>query len=127
MALLKPLSTIECCDGSRGVSLNYAPPSPPHDTERVSSRKALRQVLFLLVSGTCMRGPCLLSICPAAKPVAFLFNLFVPTVPTFAVRETASLGIMGAPRVPPLNPSESIVLKDEMMYEQVSIDKKKII
>ena len=24
---------------------------------------------------------------------------------TFAVRETASLGIMGAPRVPPLNPS----------------------
>ena len=35
---------------------------------------------------------------------------FMPTVPTFAVRETASLGIMGAPRVPPLNPSESIVL-----------------
>ena len=32
------------------------------------------------------------------------FNPFVPTVPTFAVRETASLGIMGAPRVPPLNP-----------------------
>ena len=29
---------------------------------------------------------------------------------TFAVRETASLGIMAAPRVPPLNPSESIVL-----------------
>ena len=29
---------------------------------------------------------------------------------TFAVRETASLGIMGAPRVPPLNPSETIVL-----------------
>ena len=29
---------------------------------------------------------------------------------TCAVRETASLGIMGAPRVPPLNPSESIVL-----------------
>ena len=35
---------------------------------------------------------------------------FFPTVPTFAVRETASLGIMGEPRVPPLNPSESIVL-----------------
>ena len=32
--------------------------------------------------------------------------------PTFAVRETASLGIMGAPRVPPLNPSESIVLSE---------------
>ena len=31
---------------------------------------------------------------------------------TFAVRETASLGIMGAPRVPPLNPSESIVLSE---------------
>ena len=31
-------------------------------------------------------------------------------VPTFAVRETASLGIMGSPRVPPLNPSESIVI-----------------
>ena len=37
-------------------------------------------------------------------------NPFVPTVPTFAVRETASLGIMGEPRVPPLNPSETIVL-----------------
>ena len=33
-----------------------------------------------------------------------------PVRSTFAVRETASLGIMGAPRVPPLNPSESIVL-----------------
>ena len=29
-------------------------------------------------------------------------NPFVPTVPTFAVRETASLGVMGAPEVPPL-------------------------
>ena len=38
------------------------------------------------------------------------FNPFFRTVPTCAVRETASLGIMGAPRVPPLNPSESIVL-----------------
>ena len=28
----------------------------------------------------------------------------MPTVPTFAVRETASLGIMGTPRVPPLKP-----------------------
>ena len=34
---------------------------------------------------------------------------FFPTVPSFAVRETASLGIMGEPRVPPLNPSETIV------------------
>ena len=39
----------------------------------------------------------------------FRLNL-TELVPTFAVRETASLGIMGAPRVPPLNPSESIVL-----------------
>ena len=39
-----------------------------------------------------------------------IFNPFFPTVPTFAFRETTSLGIMGAPRVPPLNPSESIML-----------------
>ena len=38
------------------------------------------------------------------------FNPFMTA--TFAVRETASLGIMGAPRVPPLNPSESIVLSE---------------
>ena len=38
------------------------------------------------------------------------FRNFDPVRSTFAVRETASLGIMGAPRVPPLNPSESIVL-----------------
>ena len=38
-----------------------------------------------------------------------LFNPFFPTVPIFAVQETASLGIMGAPRVPPLNPSKTIV------------------
>ena len=37
---------------------------------------------------------------------------FIPTVSTFAVRETAALGIMGAPRVPPLNPSETIVLSE---------------
>ena len=42
--------------------------------------------------------------------VGFAINPFLPTVPTFAVRETASLGIMGEPRVPPLNPLESIVL-----------------
>ena len=42
-------------------------------------------------------------------------NPFVPTVPTFAVRETASLGIMGEPRVPPLNPSESIVLSGPLI------------
>ena len=35
---------------------------------------------------------------------------YIVTSFLFAVRETASLGIMGAPRVPPLNPSESIVL-----------------
>ena len=36
---------------------------------------------------------------------------------TFAVRETASLGIMGEPRVPPLNPSESIVLPKHYRLE----------
>ena len=35
-----------------------------------------------------------------------------PVRSTFAVRETASLGIMGEPRVPPLNPSETIVLSE---------------
>ena len=41
---------------------------------------------------------------------------------TFAVRETASLGIMGAPRVPPLNPSESIVLSEHYrLYSQNTI------
>ena len=39
-----------------------------------------------------------------------LTHLCPPLRSTFAVRETASLGIMGDPRVPPLNPSESIVL-----------------
>ena len=39
-----------------------------------------------------------------------LTHLCPPLRSTFAVRETAPLGIMGAPRVPPLNPSESIVL-----------------
>ena len=37
-------------------------------------------------------------------------NPFFPTVPTCAVRETASLGIVGEPRVPPLNSSVTIVL-----------------
>ena len=45
----------------------------------------------------------------AKVPDQFTINPFFPTVPTFAVRETASLGIMGAPRVPSLNPSETIV------------------
>ena len=31
---------------------------------------------------------------------------------TCAVRETASLGIMGEPRVPPLNPAETIVFRE---------------
>ena len=40
----------------------------------------------------------------------YLDHSNLSTCTTFAVRETASLGIMGEPRVPPLNPSESIVL-----------------
>ena len=39
-----------------------------------------------------------------------LTHLCRPVRSTFAVRETASLVIMGAPRVPPLSPSETIVL-----------------
>ena len=44
------------------------------------------------------------------KVFSALTHLCPPLRSTFAVRETASLGIMGAPRVPPLNPSETIVL-----------------
>ena len=43
---------------------------------------------------------------------SLLTHLCPPLRSTFAVRETASLGIMGALRVPPLNPSESIVLSE---------------
>ena len=39
-----------------------------------------------------------------------LTHLYPPLRSTFTVRETASLGIMGEPRVPPLNPSETIVM-----------------
>ena len=39
-----------------------------------------------------------------------VFNIRKSNTTSFAVRETASLGIMGEPRVPPLSPSESIVL-----------------
>ena len=41
-----------------------------------------------------------------------LTHLCQPVRSTFAVRETASLGIMGAPRVTPLNPSVTIVLSE---------------
>ena len=56
-------------------------------------------------------------ICPRAREEkkSLLTHFYPPLrfrnqVPTFAVRETAYLGIMGEPRVPPLNPSDSIVL-----------------
>ena len=39
-------------------------------------------------------------------------HLCPPLRSIFAVRETASLGIMGEPRVPPLNSSETIVLSE---------------
>ena len=56
-----------------------------------------------LAAGVCLQQE--------VRPRWVLFvDPFMPTVPTFAVQETASLSIMGAPRVPPLNPSESIVL-----------------
>ena len=44
--------------------------------------------------------------------VYMLTHLCPPLRSTFAVRGTASLGIMGEPRVPPLNPSETIVLSE---------------
>ena len=39
-----------------------------------------------------------------------LTHLCPPLRSTFAVRETASLGIMGEPRVPALNPSETPIV-----------------
>ena len=54
------------------------------------------------------------------------FNPFVPTVPTFAVRETASLGIMGAPRVPPLC-RETQSLGQQMLNAPLGINGLKII
>ena len=53
------------------------------------------------------------SVMPTDSQVRLIFNQFffliLTTGPTFAVRETTSLGMMVAPRVPPLNPSETIV------------------
>ena len=46
-----------------------------------------------------------------AKKLDQITHLCRPVRSTFAVRETASLGIMRAPRVPPLNLSETIVGK----------------
>ena len=48
-------------------------------------------------------------------------NPFMPTVPTFAVRETASLGIMGEPRVPPLS-RETQSLGQQMLNAPVGIN-----
>ena len=48
--------------------------------------------------------------CRATHSTRHLTHLCPPLRSTFAVRETASLGIMGEPRVPPLNPPETIVL-----------------
>ena len=45
-----------------------------------------------------------------AAKLTILTHLCRPVRSIFAVREIASLDIMGAPRVPPLNPSETIVL-----------------
>ena len=46
----------------------------------------------------------------ASNAWGLLTHLCPPLRSTFAVRETASLGIMGVPRLPPSNPSETIVL-----------------
>ena len=50
----------------------------------------------------------------AAKPVHLSdsYPIFAHQVPTFAVRETDVSRYNGGTRVPPLNPSESIVLSE---------------
>ena len=65
------------------------------------------------VAGWIIQQECVPASQPGAASIARPnADPFFPTVPTFAVRETASLGIMGAPRVPPLDPSETIVLSE---------------
>ena len=62
--------------------------------------------VYLIWSEFSNRNDETLSLAKASR----LTHLCRPVRSTFAVQETASLGIMGAPRVPPLNPSETIVL-----------------
>ena len=58
-------------------------------------------------------------MCIVCTSIMYLFNFFTAGLlhlsSTFAVRETASLGIMGAPQVTHFNPSESIVLSASML------------
>ena len=58
--------------------------------------------------------------CPT-NILSSLTHLCPPLRSTFAVRETASLGIMEAPRVPPLNPSETIVLSEH--YRTANVER----
>ena len=63
----------------------------------------------------CVTGRALFDIRDSVKMFyvcIYVSHLCRPVRSTFVVRETASLGIMGEPRVPPLNPSESIVLSE---------------
>ena len=70
---------------------------PRREKHLVSLKAPLWYVTFRTTAAATDAGHQLTHLCP-------------PLRSTFAVRETASLGIRGAPRVPPLNPSETIVL-----------------
>ena len=87
-----------------------------HRTTSLFDDKQLERSHFLPRYGGCSLSVFVLrtrsSFCVYILESWVFLNPFIPTVPTCAVRETASLGIMGAPRVPPLNPSESIVLSN---------------
>ena len=85
----------------------------PNRCQRVWQRKNITTCTYIYLYIVCIYTYICTYIC-AQKNCLLIFvkliHLCPPLRSTFAVRETASLGIMGVPRVPPLNPSESIVL-----------------
>ena len=92
----------------RGVSLSSA--------DIIQKKNQITFFVFIFFFHFCHVGcrypnfwRCLITLIAASHDVVPT-HLCQPLRSTFAVRETASLGIIGAPRVPPLNPSESIVL-----------------
>ena len=70
-----------------------------------SKKKFIDHFIFATTKGQWMH---VWNLCGSVPPTR-LTHLCRPVRSTFAVQETAFLGIMGAPRVPPLNPSETIV------------------
>ena len=89
----------------------------PYCKQRRLRRLLSNFELYLDCWATCAHctnlWPCNARIEPCRKTVHLrLTHLCRPVRSTFAVRDTASLGIMGAPRVPPLNPPETIVLSE---------------